>query len=201
MTVNQISIFLENKYGKLSEILALLAEEKIRIIAATVADTSEYGILRIIVSDPQKAYKILKGNNVSANLTDVLAIVTNSCAGSFAQTLSCFTKAGVSIEYMYCFSANEKSILILRTNNREAAREVIRRHKTYDQLRLGETADTDSQNKRGYEGIPLWRTGHRHGRPSLVSYLLKTFRDKRGDFRQLPVGFDKAHIHHPIEPK
>lgn len=65
-------------------------------------------------------------------------------------------------------------------------------HKTYDQLRLGETADTDSQNKRGYEGIPLWRTGHRHGRPSLVSYLLKTFRDKRGDFRQLPVGFDKA---------
>ena len=79
MTVNQISIFLENKYGKLSEILAMLAEEKIRIIAATVADTSEYGILRIIVSDPQKAYKILKGNNVSANLTDVLAIVTNSC--------------------------------------------------------------------------------------------------------------------------
>ena len=63
MTVNQISIFLENKYGKLSEILALLAEEKIRIIAATVADTSEYGILRIIVSDPQKAYKMLKGNN------------------------------------------------------------------------------------------------------------------------------------------
>ena len=123
MTVNQISIFLENKYGKLSEILALLAEENIRIIAATVADTSEYGILRIIVSDPQKAYKILKSNNVS----DVLAIVTNSCAGSFAQALTHFTKAGLSIEYMYCFSLNDKSILILRTNNREAAREVIRR--------------------------------------------------------------------------
>ena len=124
MTVNQISIFLENKYGKLSEILALLAEERIRIIAATVADTSEYGILRIIVSDPQKAYKILKENNVSANL---LAIVTSSCAGSFANTLSYFTKAGISIEYMYCFSIREKAILILRTNNRESAREVIRR--------------------------------------------------------------------------
>ena len=127
MSVNQISIFLENKYGKLSEILALLAEERIRIIAATVADTSEYGILRIIVSDPQKAYKILKENNVSANLTDVLAIVTSSCAGSFANTLSYFTKAGISIEYMYCFSIREKAILILRTNNRESAREVIRR--------------------------------------------------------------------------
>ena len=124
MTVNQISIFLENKYGKLSEILALLAEERIR---TTVADTSEYGILRIIVSDPQKAYKILKENNVSANLTDVLAIVTSSCAGSFANTLSYFTKAGISIEYMYCFSIREKAILILRTNNRESAREVIRR--------------------------------------------------------------------------
>ena len=100
MTVNQISIFLENKYGKLSEILALLAEEKIRIIAATVADTSEYGILRIIVSDPQKAYKILKGNNVSANLTDVLAIVTNSCAGSFE-----FRKEGLPMkgQFLFCF--------------------------------------------------------------------------------------------------
>lgn len=127
MMINQISIFLENKYGKLSEVLTLLAEEKIRIIAATIADTSEYGILRIIVSDPQKAYNTLKKNNVSANLTEVLAIVTRSCAGSFAQTLSYFTKAGVSIEYMYCFSIKDKAILILRTTNRDAAREVIRR--------------------------------------------------------------------------
>ncbi|MEG1544027.1 MAG: acetolactate synthase [Tannerellaceae bacterium] len=127
MTVNQISIFLENKYGKLSEILALLANENIRIIAATIADTSEYGILRIIVSEPQKAYKILKTNNVSANLTDVLAIATDAGAGNFAHTLGCFTQAGLSIEYMYCFSCQNKAILILRTNNREAAREVIRR--------------------------------------------------------------------------
>ena len=62
MTINQISIFLENKYGKLSEILGLLAKENIRIIAATVADTSEYGILRIIVSAPQRAYNILKND-------------------------------------------------------------------------------------------------------------------------------------------
>ena len=127
MTVNQISIFLENKYGKLSEILMLLAEADIHIIAATVADTSEYGILRIIVNDPQRAFKILKTNNVSANMTDVLAIVSHSKASGFAQTLGSFTKAGLSIEYMYCFSIKDKSIIIIRTNNREAAREVIRR--------------------------------------------------------------------------
>lgn len=128
MTVNQISIFLENKYGKLCEVLELLSAANIRIIAASVADTSDYGILRIIVNDPQQAYKLLKDNNVSANLTDVLAIVTGSEAGSFAHALGCFTRAGVSIEYMYCFSLGDKAILILRTNNRDAAREVIRRH-------------------------------------------------------------------------
>ncbi|MDH6304779.1 hypothetical protein M2459_001516 [Parabacteroides sp. PF5-5] len=127
MTVHQISIFLENKYGKLSQILAALAEENIRIIAATIADTSEFGIMRMIVSDPQKAHQILKENNVSVNLTDVLAIVAKSTAGNFAETLAHFTNAGISIEYMYCFSINGKAILILRTNNREAAREVIRR--------------------------------------------------------------------------
>lgn len=127
MTVNQISIFLENKYGKLSQILALLGQADIRILAATVADTSEYGILRLIVSDPQRAYQLLKESNVSANLTDVLAIVTPSKAGSFAETLGHFTQAGISIEYMYCFSIRETAILILRTNNRDSAREVIRR--------------------------------------------------------------------------
>ena len=127
MTVNQISIFLENRYGKLSEILSLLAEQQIRIITATVSDTSDYGILRLIVNDSQRAYAILKAHNVSANLTDVLAIVTGSEAGTFASTVSMFTKAGISIEYMYCFSIQEKSILIIRTNNREAAHEVMRK--------------------------------------------------------------------------
>jgi hypothetical protein len=126
MTVNQISIFIENKYGKLCEILSLLARENINIIAATVADTSEYGILRLIATPSESAYNILKRNNVNANLTDVLAIVTGPSAGSFVETLKHFTQSGLSIEYMYCFSLDRKSILILKTNNLEAARDVIR---------------------------------------------------------------------------
>jgi len=128
MTIRQISVFIENKYGKLSEILALLGNENIRIIAATVADTSEYGILRLIVSDPEKANTVLKKNNVSVNLTDVLAVVTDPSAGTFAKTLQCFTQSGISIEYMYCFSLKVKSILIFRTYDNDAASEVIRRH-------------------------------------------------------------------------
>ncbi len=125
MTVNQISIFLENKYGKLSEIMALITDQNIRIIAATIADTSDYGILRIIVSEPQKAYKILKDNNVSANLTEVFALTINSETDSLSRAMESFTTVGLSIEYMYCFSLKEKSIIILRTNDQDLTRDVI----------------------------------------------------------------------------
>jgi len=129
MTVQQISIFLENKFGKLSEILSLLGREKIRIIAATVADTSEFGILRMIVSDTPKAYNILKENNVSASLSEVLAISVSSSVETFASTLNLFTEAGLSIEYMYCFSVKEQSFLILKVNDREVALKVIKINK------------------------------------------------------------------------
>jgi hypothetical protein len=127
MTINQISIFLENKYGKLNELLTLLSQENIRIFAATVADTSEFGILRMIVSDAQKAHLLLRRNNVNVNLTEVLAIAAKPSADSFAGILSHFTRAGLSIEYMYCFSSKENSVMVLRTNNNENALDVIRR--------------------------------------------------------------------------
>ncbi|MCR5496895.1 MAG: acetolactate synthase [Paludibacteraceae bacterium] len=128
MTINQISIFLENKFGRLNEILSFLSKENIRVIAATVADTSDYGILRLITSNQIKALQLLKENGVSANLNTVMAISVDSSIDKFAETIQCFTKAGISIEYMYCFSINQKAILVLRTNNIDAAHEVIRRY-------------------------------------------------------------------------
>jgi len=128
MTINQISIFLENKYGTLNEMFALLGKENIRVIAATVADTSEFGILRMIVSDAQKAYQLLKDNHVSVHLAETLAISTQSSADSLADILAHFTKAGLSIEYMYCFSVKNKSFLILRVNDRDTALKVIERN-------------------------------------------------------------------------
>ncbi len=127
MTINQISVFLENRDGKLSEILFMLSKENIRIITATVADTSEYGILRMIVSEPLVAYQILKEHSVGANLTDVIAIVTDPRAGSFATALNKFTLAGIGIQYMYCFCIDDKSILIVRTSDRRGALEVIKK--------------------------------------------------------------------------
>jgi hypothetical protein len=136
MTIDQISIFLENKFGRLNEILSILSKEDIRIIAASVADTSDYGILRLITNNQIKALQVLKENGVSANRNAVLAISVDSSAGRMSQTIESFTKAGINIEYMYCFSTNKQAILILRTNNLDAAHEVIRR---YEMVNLSET--------------------------------------------------------------
>ncbi|MBR5643525.1 MAG: acetolactate synthase [Salinivirgaceae bacterium] len=128
MTISQISVFVENKFGRLNEILSFLSKENIRIIAATVADTTEYGILRLITTNQHKAFQLLKAQGVSANLSDVLAVKTDATVGKFSETIEFFTKAGISIEYMYCFSDNASGVVILRPNNMDAAHEVIRRN-------------------------------------------------------------------------
>lgn len=128
MTINQISIFLENKFGRLSEILSILRHENIRVIAATVADTSDYGILRIITTDQQKAFQKLIEYKVSANMNEVVAISVDSCIGQLSETIDKFTQSGITIEYMYCFSFNQKSILVLRSSNMAQANEVAQKN-------------------------------------------------------------------------
>ena len=97
MTIPQISVFLENKFGRLNEILSILNKENIHVVAATVADTSDYGILRLITSDQMRAYKLLRANDVSANLNDVLAISSDSFIEKFSETIEYFTNAGIII--------------------------------------------------------------------------------------------------------
>jgi len=128
MTIKQISIFIENKYGKLNEILSYLNDQPLRLIAATVADTSDYGILRIITNDQQTVYQLLKEKQVSVNLSEVIAIRIGTSVRDFSETISFFTKAGIEIEYMYCFSVNASAILVLRTKNLTSAYDVIRKN-------------------------------------------------------------------------
>ncbi|MCP9612085.1 acetolactate synthase [Coprobacter tertius] len=124
MIIQQLSVFLENKSGRLNEILEMLGQVNIRIIAATVADTSEYGILRLITTDTQKACTTLREKKVSANMSEVIAISCDSRAGTFAKQLRYFSENGISIEYMYCFSIAEKAFLILKTDNVLKAKKV-----------------------------------------------------------------------------
>ncbi|MBR6831013.1 MAG: acetolactate synthase [Tidjanibacter sp.] len=124
-TIKQLSIFIENKSGRLHEIMELIGRANVRIIAGTVADTSEYGIFRLIASDPDKVQSVLKENNVSTQISEVFAISTNSKAGSFIENLRHFSANGVSIEYMYCFSIENHAFAIIRTNDNCAAQQVI----------------------------------------------------------------------------
>ena len=125
MTVLQLSIFIENKSGTLLKVLKLLKEAQIQIIASTIADTLDYGIYRIICSNPTEAYKILKESGISVALSDVFAIRLNDQPGRAADAIELFSNEGISIAYMYSFLLGNHGILVFRTANAERAKEVI----------------------------------------------------------------------------
>jgi hypothetical protein len=128
MITHQLSVFLENKSGRLTEVLEVLGEENIRITALSVADTSEFGILRLIVSDPDKARVSLKKKNFTVNLTDVISIMAPNEARYYAKILRILSDLDISVEYTYAFSVGAKSIIILRCSDTEKAIEALKSH-------------------------------------------------------------------------
>ncbi len=128
MTIRQLSVFLENKTGYLNQVLAVLATNNINIVALTVADTSDYGILRAIVSDPEKALNALRAEQYSVRIHDILSIEMDAAPGTMSHILDLFTAADICIEYVYAFSFGSKSILILRTDNSEKSMAVIKKN-------------------------------------------------------------------------
>lgn len=128
MIIHQLSIFLENKSGRLTEVLEVLGEENIRITALSVADTAEYGILRLIVSDPAKAREILKEHAFTVNLTDVISVIAPNEAKHYARVLKILSDQNISVEYTYAFSVGKKSIIILRCSNNEDAIAALKSH-------------------------------------------------------------------------
>jgi hypothetical protein len=126
MTIRQLSVFMENKPGNLNDVLAVFSENNINIASLTVADTDEYGILRLLVSDPEKAQEKLREQNFTVRIHDVLSLEMNPEPGSLFKILHYFAQADISMEYVYAFSYGSKSIVVFRTNNREKALEVIK---------------------------------------------------------------------------
>ncbi|MCQ2152415.1 MAG: amino acid-binding protein [Bacteroidales bacterium] len=126
MTIHQLSIFVENRQGTLIKVLQLLKEAGVQLIASTIADTVEYGIYRIICSEPDRAYSILRDKGISVALSDVFAIELDDQVGRAADTLTLFSEAGISIAYMYSFLLKGKGILVFRTDDNEKTCQVIR---------------------------------------------------------------------------
>jgi hypothetical protein len=128
MTIRQLSVFLENRSGRLHEALEALRSKKINITALTIADTSEYGIVRLLVSDPDEGCNLLKTIGFSVNLTEVISLSVSHEAGSLCDVLKKFSDEKLSIEYMYAFSLGEKAIIVLRTDDQPKAFEIIERN-------------------------------------------------------------------------
>lgn len=131
MTIRQLSIFLENKTGALNQLLAFLAQHHIDIVALTVADTADYGLVRLIVSDPNTAYEKLKANSFSVRMQEVVSLKLSSSPGALASVLSLFSQADISIEYVYAFNFVNHSIAVLRTNDKEKSIQLIRQHQLH----------------------------------------------------------------------
>ena len=125
MSVNQVSVFLENKPGTLNKMTEVLATNKINIRALSLADTSEFGIVRMIVNDVFDATNVLKENNFVATLTPVLVYAIADEAGYLNQLLNKFREADVNIEYMYAFAGKERAYMIFRVNDTKKAEAVL----------------------------------------------------------------------------
>ena len=125
MTIHQLSIFIENRSGTLIKVLQILRQSGIQIVASTIADTAEYGIYRLICSEPLRAYEELKKGGIAVALSNVFALELDDEPGRAADAVETFSQAGISIAYMYTFLLRGKGIMIFRTENSEKAEKVI----------------------------------------------------------------------------
>lgn len=127
--IKQISLFLENKEGRLANVCRVLGNEGINIRALSIADTTDFGILRLIVNNPQKAYAVLKEHKFAVSMTDVLAMEVADTPGGLAGTLERLDEAGINVEYMYAFlgTASQEALVIIRVENPQDALHVIRK--------------------------------------------------------------------------
>ena len=128
MTIHQLSIFIENKAGTLVALLRQLKEAGIQLIASTISDTVDYGICRIICSEPVRAYEFLKEAGVAVSLCEVIAVELDDEPGRAADAIEIFAEAGISIAYLYSFLLRGKGVLVFRTDNAQAAADAIKSH-------------------------------------------------------------------------
>lgn len=130
MIIKQISIFIENKPGRLAEITDIIAKNNINMRALSLADTANFGILRIIVDDADKVGKILKENNITVSITSVISICVEDRPGGLSEILKLLAAENIGIEYMYAFVSKqiaESAYVIMRIEEEFKATEILKK--------------------------------------------------------------------------
>jgi hypothetical protein len=130
MKIHQLSLFLENKPGRLSEPCKALASAGINILTLSLADTQQFGILRLIVRDWQQAKAVLEKTGCVVKMTEVVAIEVEDRPGGLARVLGVLEEGGINIEYMYAFTfrSGDRAVIVFRFDNPDAAVDVLRSH-------------------------------------------------------------------------
>jgi len=131
MAVRQISVFLENKIGRLAEITQILGNKEINIRALAIADTTEFGILRMIVDRPQKAYEALEGRGFTVSQTEVVVVEVEDKPGGLAQVMAILGKEGINVEYLYAFVApkGRSALVVLKIEEKKATVDLLQAQK------------------------------------------------------------------------
>ncbi len=127
MRIKQLSIFVENKTGRLHSITSALSKSGINMRALSIADTTDFGILRLIVCDADKAKAVLADIGVISKITDVIAVMIDDKTGGLASVLDTVSDTGLAIEYMYAFLAKDsgRAMMVLKTDNDEKAEKTL----------------------------------------------------------------------------
>ncbi len=117
MFIDQLSVFLENRLGRFTQIAKLFGENNINMKAFTVSENAEFGVLHIIVSNPQKACEVLRANSFAASLNKVVCLQTPDVPGELGKALEIISNAGVSVEYMYAYAQDTIANIFIRPDN------------------------------------------------------------------------------------
>jgi hypothetical protein len=130
MIIQQISIFLENVAGRVAEVTKLLAKEGINIRAMTIADTADFGILRIVVDQPDKTLKALRDAGFTARATEVLAVEVEDKPGGLAKVMEIFKQNQVNIEYLYVSleKNKDKAVVIFKVEDLKLGKKIVEEH-------------------------------------------------------------------------
>ena len=126
MTIKQLSVFLENREGRLDEVLKTLGTNGVNIVALSLADTADYGMLRMIVSDPKKGRDVLKEAGITSMLTDVVALRVPHATGSLSKAMHELMTGGVNVEYMYAFANGADASAVLKSDDPKKVVKILR---------------------------------------------------------------------------
>ncbi len=129
MIITQLSVFLENRSGRLTEVTDIFSENQINISALSIAETADYGVLRMIVDKPEIAVRVLKKNDLSVHTTEVVAVITPDIPGALNKVIKYLSEEEINIAYMYGYSHENKASIIMKVNNPQKAVEILQNKK------------------------------------------------------------------------